>query len=178
VRAITHEARANLGAVTYHFGSKHALYEAVLEQVITPIAGRVAEALDGPGDTLARCERTVRAFFEHFEVNPDMPQLMLQEIAAGKRPPPPVARVLGLVIRRLGELVVEGQKAGEIRAGGPLLMALSIVAQPVHLTLVRRLAQQIVGLDQSDPSTHVRVVEHAARFARAGIVELGAERSR
>ncbi|HSG82026.1 MAG TPA: helix-turn-helix domain-containing protein, partial [Gemmatimonadota bacterium] len=30
VRAITREAGSNLGAVTYHFGSKEALYDSVL----------------------------------------------------------------------------------------------------------------------------------------------------
>ncbi len=33
IRAITRQARANLGAVTYHFGSKKNLYEEVLRSV-------------------------------------------------------------------------------------------------------------------------------------------------
>ena len=173
VRAITHQAGANLGSITYHFGSKHALYEAVLEQVLSPLVDRVRTAVGGPGDSLDRAEATVRAFFAHLEENPDMPQLMLQEIAAGKTPPAPVARLIGGVSGCLGQLMAEGQVAGEVRSGDPVLMALSVVYQPVHLTLVRRMAKHIVGLDQSDPATHDRVVEHAARFARAGLAAGG-----
>ncbi len=33
VRDITARAHANLGAITYHFGSKQALYHAVIERV-------------------------------------------------------------------------------------------------------------------------------------------------
>lgn len=170
VRAITRGAGANLGAVTYHFGSKQALYEAVLDRVLSPLAERVTRAAgvdDAP--PLDRVEGVVRTLFEHLEENPDMPQLMLQEIAAGRTPPPPVRRVLGTVSGALAGLICEGQERGRIRAGDPLLLALSCVYQPVHLTLIRRLARPVVGLDMADPATHERVVEHSVRFVRAGL---------
>ena len=169
VRAITRDAHANLGAVTYHFGTKQALYEAVLEQGLGPLAARVEAAAEGPGGVLDRAEATVRAFLEHLSANPDLPQLMLQEISAGRCPPAPVARILGVVSARLAALVQEGQTTGEVRAGDPRLLGLSLLSQPVHLTLVRNLAHEVVGLDQSDPETRARVVEHAARFARGGL---------
>ena len=37
VRDITGSAGANVGAVTYHFGSKEALYQAVLERALAPL---------------------------------------------------------------------------------------------------------------------------------------------
>jgi len=169
VRAITRAAGANLGGITYHFGSKQALYEAVLEQVLAPLAQRVVDAAQGPGSVLDRADATVRAFFEHLRGNPDLPQLMLQEIAAGKPAPPPVQRALGTVSGTLAALIREGQLGGEVRAGDPLLLALSLVYQPVHLTLVQRIAREVMGIDQSDPAVHARVVEHAAAFARAGL---------
>ena len=169
IRAITRDAHANLGAVTYHFGSKRALYEAVLEQVLAPLAERVEGAMRTPGGPLDRVEATVRAFFEHLQANPDIPLLMFQEVAAGGHAPPPVARVLGVVSGHLAALIREGQASGEVREGDPLLLGLSVVAQPVHLTFVRRVARDVVGLDQSDAGTRARVVEHAARFASAGL---------
>lgn len=175
IRAITRDAHANLGAVTYHFGSKHGLYHAVLEEVLSPLGARIEAAAGREGTALARVDAGIRALFEHLEENPDMPQLMLQEIAAGKTPPPPVARTLAAISGRLAALMREGQGEGEIRPGDPLLLALSVVYQPVHLTLVQRIGRHVLGLDQSDPATRSRVVEHAVAFARAG---LGAPRSR
>jgi AcrR family transcriptional regulator len=177
IRTITREAHANLGAVTYHFGSKHALYEAVLEQVLAPMAARVLAVLDGPGTPLDRAEGTVRALFDHLRENPDMPHLMVQELAAGKAPPAPVAKALGTISGRLAQLVREGQAAGEIREGEPILLALSLVYQPVHLTLVQRVSKGILGVDQSDPETRARVVDHAAAFARAGLARVREEAS-
>jgi AcrR family transcriptional regulator len=169
IRAITSDASANLGAVTYHFGSKQALYEAVLERVLSPLAARVARAASIDGPALDRIERVVRGFFEHLDENPDMPQLMLQEIAAGKDPPPVVRRVLAQVSGVLIELIRDGQSSGEIRAGDPFLLALSCLYQPVHLTLVRRIARSVVGIDMTEPETRVRVVNHAVAFTRAAL---------
>ena len=169
IRAITHDAGANLGAVTYHFGSKNALYEAMLDQVLAPLAIRVARVAVAGTSPLERIDAVVRALFEHLQENPDMPQLMLQEMAAGKDPPPPVHRALGGVSGTLRDLVSEGQRAGEIREGDPLLLGLSCVYQPVHLTLIRRMARSIMGVDMADPDTHERIVEHAVRFVRAGL---------
>jgi AcrR family transcriptional regulator len=169
IRAITKDAHANLGAVTYHFGSKHALYDAVLDQVLSPLGARIERAVGRPGTALERIDAVVRALFEHLKENPDMPQLMLQELAAGKTPPAPVVRTLGGVSGRLAALVRQGQQDGDIRPGDPLLLALSVVYQPVHLTLVQRIGKEVIGLDQSDPETRARVVEHAAAFAQAGL---------
>jgi AcrR family transcriptional regulator len=176
IRAITRGAAANLGGVTYHFGSKHALYEAVLDRVLSPLGERVGAAAAGEGSSLDRLEAVVRAFFEHLDQNPDMPQLMLQEMAAGKNPPPPVRRVLGRVSGTLVQLITAGQGAGEIRAGDPLLLALSCVYQPVHLTLVRRVAKSGIGLDMAEPETHARVIEHSVSFVRAALARGKGER--
>lgn len=169
VRAITTAAGANLGAVTYHFGSKRSLYDEVLASVLEPLRDRVGEAAASTGSSLDRIAAVVRAFFDHLGTNPDLPQLLLQEIAAGKDPPAPVARTLGGVMGHLRAVVTQGQAAGEIRDGDPVLLAFGCIAQPVHLTLVRRWASQLAGVEMDDPDGRERVVRHAVAFARAGL---------
>jgi AcrR family transcriptional regulator len=169
VRAITSEAGANLGAVTYHFGSKRALYEEVLRTVVEPLREQVLREAASDETPLHRAAAVVRCFFRHLRENPDMPQLILQEMAAGKPPPPPVARTLGPILGTLARIVEEGQREGEIREGDPYLLALSCVAQPIHLTLARPWARTLAGLDLGDPDQHRRVVEHAVRFAVHGL---------
>lgn len=169
VRAITERAGANLGAVTYHFGSKRQLYHAVLEREITPLADQVARASQGPGPAVGRMAAVVGAFFEHFQGHPDMPRLMLQEIAAGKEPPPVVAATLKRVMGTLSGIQREGIEDGTIRPGHPLLTALSVVAQPIYMTLVSPFLKAITGLDLADPATRAAAVEHASAFVRAGL---------
>ena len=87
VRALTTEAGTNLGAVTYHFGSKRGLYTAVLEDGVRPLARRVVRAAEAEGTARARMLGVVEAYFDHFTEHPDLPYLLLQEVAAGKEPP-------------------------------------------------------------------------------------------
>ncbi len=124
VRAITSAAGANLGAVTYHFGSKRALYSAVLEQGLRPIAERVRLAAGSEGSGLDRMLRVVEAYFDHFQKNPDLPHLLLQEVAAGKKPPAIVVEIVRGVKETIAGLQQEGVADGSVRPWHPVLTAL------------------------------------------------------
>ena len=65
VRDITALAHANLGAITYHFGSKEALYHAVIERFATPLADRIAGISAEPGPPLERLATAMWAFMDH-----------------------------------------------------------------------------------------------------------------
>ena len=64
MRALTARAGANLGAVTYHFGSKEALYDAVAESLATPLRERIARVAARDVPPLDRIELSVRELFE------------------------------------------------------------------------------------------------------------------
>lgn len=172
VRAITARARANLGAITYHFGSKEALYHAVLASLIEPLGDRIELAARSDGAPLEKVETIVRGFFEHIWHNPDMPALMLRELAAGGRPvPPPVAKTFGRALQALTGVIAAGQRDGSIRAGDPMLLALSTVAQPIYLNLARRALTAVAGLNQEDAATFDRIVKHAVETVRAALAD-------
>jgi AcrR family transcriptional regulator len=169
VRAITREAGANLGAVTYHFGSKRALYAAVLEQGLRPIAQRVRAAAGSEGTAMERMLSVVEAYFEHFEAHPDLPHLLLQEVAAGKKPPQVVLEILRSAMEAIAGLQAAGTADGSVRAGDPVLTALSVVSQPVYLTLVAPLLKSVGPFDLTDPKTRKRALEHTQAFVRGGL---------
>src|SRR5690606_40327253 len=73
VRAITARAGVNLGAITYHFGSKRALYDEVVRRCLEPLVERVLALAYGGGAPPDRIEAVVRAFVEYLHANPDMP---------------------------------------------------------------------------------------------------------
>jgi AcrR family transcriptional regulator len=109
----------------------------------------------------------MRAFFEHFRANPDAPRLMLQRIAAGQAPPEPVGDIVRDVLRTLAGEIAAGQRAGQIREGHPVRLALSVVAQPVYMSLIRPILTPITRnpeLADLDP-----LVKQAEAFLRAGL---------
>jgi AcrR family transcriptional regulator len=170
VRAITTAASANLGAVTYHFGSKRALYERVVESYVQPLVEQIMAVARAPGPVFERTERIVRAYFEYFAEHPETLQLMMQELALGGAPPEAAVARIRSLHNALAALVHEGQVSGEIRAGNPAIMAISIVSQPAHMMLMRRPLQAFTGMDLGDPDIREQFVQNASAFVRGGLV--------
>lgn len=181
VRAITTHACANLGAITYHFGSKRELYDRVVESCLLPLVERLEalaqRAVDDVVSPLALIEEVVRTFYEHFRRHPELPRLMLQEFAAGEGPPAAAIGPIRRVHRVLVSLVLAGQARGEIRAGDPLLLVVSIVAQPLHFGLVGRTLAGLFEQDLDDPVRWAEVVGNAVSFVRAGLAAHPGEKS-
>jgi len=169
IRAITAEAGANLGAVTYHFGSKRNLYSAVLEEGLRPMAARVRAAAASEGTALDRMLKIVAAYWDHFETRPDMPHLLLQEVAAGKQPPPVVAEIIKGVRDTIAGLQLEGEADGSVRPGHPVLTAMSVVCQPIFLTLVAPMLRVVGPADLLQPGARAHVLEHILAFVRAAL---------
>jgi len=176
VRAITDAADANLGAITYHFGSKEALYVEVLRTAIAPMRDRVYEATAAHRTPIDRIAGIMRAFFEHMRDNPDVPRLMLQRIAAGQPPPGPVADIVRDVLRTLAGEIAAGQRAGQIREGHPVRLALSVVAQPIYMSLIRPILTAITR--NPDLAELGALMDQAEAIVRAGLRAEGAGEDR
>lgn len=177
VRALTTEAGTNLGAITYHFGSKRGLYTAVLEDGVRPLARRVARAAQAEGTARERMLGVVEAYFDHFTDHPDLPHLLLQEVAAGKEPPDVILEIVQSVKQTIARLQIEGADDGSVRPGHPVLTALSVVSQPIYMTLVAPLLRRVAGVDLTDPEDRRQVLAHTLAFVEAGLRPQGEEAS-
>jgi hypothetical protein len=101
--------------------------------------------------------------------DPEFQQLVLQEVLLGRMLPGAAAETLWSIKAALTELLREGQAEGVIRHGDPWIMALGIISQPVHFSLMASLLRALTELDLYEPSTRERVVEQAVGFVLEGI---------
>ena len=138
VRALTSAAEANLGAVTYHFETKEALYQAVLERVFGPVRDRVATLAQAPLPAPRRLEEFVRVMFQQQQTQYDLTRFMAQEIVIGETPSPQVLETVRTVVGTLSQIMREGQEEGTVVPGDPVLMALTLLSQPIYLSLMPR----------------------------------------
>jgi AcrR family transcriptional regulator len=173
VRDIAIGAEANLAAVGYHFGSKESLYAEILRAHVGPLAQRIAWACRATRPPLDRVELIVRGVFEHIQVRPNMPALMVRELAGGHGRDRPINAVLTETFRRalpmLVGVITEGQRDGSIRAGDPVLLGLSVMAQPIYFNLARPIIAAVAGLEPRDEATSQRMADHAVAVIRAGL---------
>ena len=167
IRAITRRADVNLGAVTYHFGSKEALYHAVIASKLAPLRERVDAAADAPGAALDRIAAVVGALFDHYAEDPGLPRLILQQIASGRSAPPPARAWIRHLAGLLSGLVRAGQEDGTIRSGDPLFLALGVVPPAIFVHLIRRPLEESLGLSVDDPATRASMRAHVVDGARA-----------
>jgi TetR/AcrR family transcriptional regulator len=171
VRQITAAAGANLGAITYHFGSKQELYNRVVAECVDPLAAAVLGAINAGGDVMTRVAALVRAYFEQISADEDTGRVMLQAMVIGKQPPRAATAGIRAVHGALIGLVTEGQQAGVIRDGDARLLGLSIVSVPLHLALVRRVLKANAGIDLEDPAEREAALQHAIRFVTEALAK-------
>lgn len=174
VRDITAMAHANLGAITYHFGSKEALYHTVIERFATPLADKIAAISVEPGPPLERLATAMWAFMDHIWSHPEMPRLIVRELASDRPLPDPVARVIRRNVESFSRMVMEGQADGSIRPGEPHLMAMSIAGQPLFLAIAGRAIRQAIGTDPGDPAIRSLIAEHVIANMKAALANVGA----
>lgn len=151
VRAITHAAAANLGAITYHFGSKALLYEAVLELLFGGLAERVTAVAARPDSAVARLGAIVDCYFDFFQEHPEAPRLMLHHLAGGGPPPRAAVRQVRRVMQAILGVVRDGQARGDLRAVEPLLAVFTLVSQTVWFAVARPMIATVSGAPAQHP---------------------------
>ena len=174
VRDITSRARANLGAVTYHFGSKEALFHAVIERAGTTFVARFTALAAEPGAPLDRIGRIVAMVL----TDPTLPAAMiLRELATDRPLPPPMLRLMQRNLGTMAMLIREGQRDGSIVRGAPELLAMSVMAQPFLLRIGSRIPRDVAGVDRADPRTQRRLVTHVVSIIRRSLATHAGRRS-
>ncbi len=169
VREITARAKANLGAVTYHFGSKEALYHAAIDSIAQPFVDSLEAASRTAGTALDRIESVVRAALDKTESEPGVPTLVLRELAGDGPLPEPMTQLMKRNIGIVMGLITEGQRDGTVREGDPALLALSVVSQPFYFRISGRGLEQAMGMARNDPRVWARVVHHVVTSVRQTI---------
>lgn len=164
IRALTDEAGANLGAVTYHFESKEKLYQAVLEEVLGPVQEHLEMLKRMPVSAPQRLEFFIRGMFQHLRENPEMPRFMVQEIVLGENPSPEILKMVRTVVTVLTGILQEGQAVGTIRQGDSALMALSTLSQPIYLSIMPPVLGRTELKEAGVPQPRVSPEDHAVEF--------------
>ena len=162
VRDITSAAKVNLGAVTYHFRTKEALYHAVLEEVFDDLALRVERASEVEGAPSERLRAIVASFFWFFRGSPDAPLLVIRELARGAPPPAPVVPRVRRVLAAISAVIQDGQRAGEFRPLEPFLGAFTLVSQCVWFAVAGPHMPAMLGLSVPAAELRKRMESHIA----------------
>jgi len=174
VRAITRAARANLGAITYHFGSKDRLRDEVLARIVGALAARLETVAALPLPATTRVRRIVQSVFEHAAEHPDAPRLLVRFLLHTGRLPAPVLDRQRVLLGSAVRVVQDGIAAGEFRPVDPFLAAFSILSQCIWFHLIRGVAAQINGAALERPEGAAAMADHITDMINRALAPEGA----
>jgi AcrR family transcriptional regulator len=160
VRAITRAARANLGAVTYHFGSKARLRNAVLVRHIRALVARAQSAAALPRPARERLAACVQAFFALAAEEPDVLPTFVRWLLERERVPAELAEQQRALLAALVGIIREGIAAREFRPVEPAFAAFSLLSQCVWFHLVRHAVSQVIGGPFAKPEGAAAMARH------------------
>jgi AcrR family transcriptional regulator len=168
IREITRAANANLGAVTYHFGTKQKLYEAVLSDAFGEIGQRIEAASHVDAGAAEQLAAVVRALFGFFREAPDVPHLMVHQLAAGGGLPAFLGPYLQRNLAAIRRVVEAGIATGTFRPIDSNLVAFSVISQVVWFAIVGRslIALTSMPIDHDDLADRMEhhVIDIITRF--------------
>jgi AcrR family transcriptional regulator len=169
IRAITERAGTNLGAVTYHFGSKLALYHEVVERATQPMREHLRGLDLERTSALEAIGLVIRGMFGFLAKNPDVPSLVMQQLMTSDPLPPAAKNTIGMALGSMTALIERGQQDGSIRSGPPRYMAVSFALIPMAQAIYRRSLREAAGIDNTDPAVRAAIEHQVITLIRRGL---------
>lgn len=98
----------------YHFESKDALYNAVVQEAFTRISTMLVSGMIGTGDFRRRLRRMVKSFLDHVEENAHLAKLMIREVVDEHGPGVRIIQEQGMPVLDMVEAFI--LQEGQLRA--------------------------------------------------------------
>ncbi len=159
---VAERAGIRRASLLYHFESKAALYQAVVERVFAELESVVTAAMAAPGGFPQRFESVVRSFADFLEATPRFATLVLRELLDDRGPGRELLR-RGLVplLGRV-ESFVRDQGGGLLDPRLPVRAAVLQIASGILLHAAAGSLRDPLWRDPHDPIELVRALLFAA----------------
>jgi TetR/AcrR family transcriptional regulator len=123
VDVIARKAGVNKAALYYHIGDKKDLYAEVIHDVIGQAARRLDQGMDEADTPEDKMRTYIRTLARTFDENPQMPRIMMRELASGGQNLPGVFfQDLFALFRTLTAILEEGRERGVFEQTLPFIV--------------------------------------------------------
>jgi len=137
VDAIARRAGVNKAALYYHIGDKQALYAEVLHDVVGATAARLSRDVAAQAGPEEKLRAYIRSFAAALDANPQMPRIMMREIASdGVNLPQVFFDDIALILQSVAGIIDEGARAGVFVRTLPVLVHTMTVGALVFSKLI------------------------------------------
>lgn len=132
--------------ILYHYPSKEALLDAVIDRSAAEVIGRIEKALSTAGDGFERIEAIVRAVFRLAARRPAMLGLFREVSRLGPPPATRLTEALDELMQRAEGFLVTEMDAGTMKRHDPRLLLLSsysmVIGVATEVEVLRALGEE------------------------------------
>jgi len=166
IRELSRAAGVTPAMISYYFGGKQGLYEAMLGSVFDDVLAQVRALSEQPARSTAPLGALVQLYAATLTAQPWLPALVLREVITGD--PAARARFIERFARRAAVLL-PGLVSAEIASGAlredldPKLTVLALVGASVFPFLAHPLLGKLLGYELDDGFAR-RVAAHTTRL--------------
>jgi AcrR family transcriptional regulator len=169
VHKIAGDAGVNKAMIYYHFSSKERLYGAILEDLFGHARAFLDRVLAEDMNVEDRFSELARFYVDIFESSPELPPIILREMASGGE------RIRGMFSRtileveaprRIRALVEEGVQKGALRRVDPAHTVISFIGMNLFYLLFSPLVNSIWEIEDDETFRRSRPQEVVDLFLR------------
>ena len=147
VDAIAARAEVNKALLYYHIGGKAALYERVLHETLGRATENLAKIVQMAPDPVEKLRTYIRMLLGTIRDNPQIPSIIMQELASGARNLPDlVAKDFARMFDLVTGILEEGVQAGVFRDTAPVLVHFMVVGPAIFHRKVSGLRHRFAEL--------------------------------
>lgn len=173
LREIASRAAVSSGMISYYFGDRQGLYEAMFQRAFERVGEKVRVLMESPersgGD---RLDDFVRIQVEAIAADPWLPQMIVREVLAHTESPARdrfAKSVGGGPLMLMVRWLEEEQQRGALRADfDPRMMAVTIASLSAFPFLMLPIVGEEIGLEV-DETFPARLIEHNQKFLALGL---------
>jgi TetR/AcrR family transcriptional regulator len=169
---IAKRAKVNKAMLYYYFGNKEELYAAVLENIFSVIPAEVTKIIEAEyRDYEHLLTRFVDFYFSFLSARPNLPKIMLRELATGGKYFSQIgARLFAPVSLKASEAIGEGIRNGQLNDVDPRMTIFSIIP-PVIFYFANRPMIETLLQSEGDGSLAERYKANVIKVLLHGILK-------
>ncbi len=172
VDRIAARAHLNKAMIYYHFRNKQALYRELIRSLFTRLGEDMKLIVDSDRTPFEKLDTFIESLVTQGMAHPDLPPIMLREIAEGGRhlDAATMNHLVGIV-QAMASIVSEGQRRRLFRKVDPLLTHLTIIWPIMVFLTAAPFREKVVSLGRMDTSglTPDRFIRHLQEVNRRAV---------